>query len=418
MRTLTRSVFLFALTGLSLTSNALRGAETRTFYYAIELNGVLCGYSEIAESLTDKNLIRLDQKVHARLTALGMPFNSEVRLTYEIDPETGGWVYHDSDLRQGPTHLSSRVTVQGRTAHFAYDASSRDVEFPAEAIFENTLFHPHLKRDFAQGGADRKTYSVLDVRDAEIQQKAYSRIGAETLNLAGGTYQALVLEEVNQKTGMRTKIWLEPSSGRLLRVEMPGQRTSYLADASVVKRIQAASLDGVILKKANVSIADFQSISHMKVRASLQPSGVWLTAEKLQAPGQSFTGTVEENRIEGVFEVQHLRYQGAGAPPFPPDFGRDESLRPYLETSEFIEAEDPVLAGKAREITDGSRDSWQAVNRLSRWVSQNIAYSITGGGTARKTYETRAGECGSHSFLLASFCRAVGIPARVIWGCM
>jgi hypothetical protein len=51
-------------------------------------------------------------------------------------------------------------------------------------------------------------------------------------------------------------------------------------------------------------------------------------------------------------------------------------------------------------------------------VAENIGYAIPGGGTARKTYDIRAGECGAHSCLLASFCRAVGIPARVVWGCM
>jgi len=37
---------------------------------------------------------------------------------------------------------------------------------------------------------------------------------------------------------------------------------------------------------------------------------------------------------------------------------------------------------------------------------------------ARKTYDVKAGECGAHSLLLTAFCRAVGIPARVVWGCM
>ncbi|MEJ2507700.1 MAG: transglutaminase-like domain-containing protein, partial [Ignavibacteriaceae bacterium] len=59
-----------------------------------------------------------------------------------------------------------------------------------------------------------------------------------------------------------------------------------------------------------------------------------------------------------------------------------------------------------------------AATKLSKWVAENISYAIPGGGTAKKTYEIRAGECGSHSFLLAAFCRAVGIPARVVWGAM
>ncbi len=51
-------------------------------------------------------------------------------------------------------------------------------------------------------------------------------------------------------------------------------------------------------------------------------------------------------------------------------------------------------------------------------MSRNIKGAIPGGGTARGTYDQLAGECGGHSFLLAAFCRAVGIPARAVWGCL
>ena len=73
---------------------------------------------------------------------------------------------------------------------------------------------------------------------------------------------------------------------------------------------------------------------------------------------------------------------------------------------------------KAREITKGSRDSWEAARRVSQWVADNIKGAIPGGGTARGVYDTRSGECGGYGFLTAAFCRAVGIPARVVWGCL
>jgi transglutaminase-like putative cysteine protease len=135
-------------------------------------------------------------------------------------------------------------------------------------------------------------------------------------------------------------------------------------------------------------------------------------------PGQRFTGTINNNLIEGVFEIEHRRYDGLGAPAFPANFGNDEALRAYLAPEAFIESDDPVLLAKALEITAGAKDSWEAACRLSRWVAQNIRYAIPGGGTARKTYDLRAGECGAHAMLLAAFCRSVGIPARVVWGCM
>jgi transglutaminase-like putative cysteine protease len=156
----------------------------------------------------------------------------------------------------------------------------------------------------------------------------------------------------------------------------------------------------------------------MKVKATIEPIGLWVTQQSLNVPGQSFTGNIKDNLVEGVFEIEHKRYDGSNAPSFPPDFSEDESLKKYLGPEKMIESEDPVLIKKAKEITKGSKDSWEAACRLSKWVSENITYAIPGGMTARNTYDLKAGECGAHSILLAAFCRAVGIPARVVWGCM
>jgi hypothetical protein len=150
----------------------------------------------------------------------------------------------------------------------------------------------------------------------------------------------------------------------------------------------------------------------------MEPSGLRITPESLNVPGQRFEGTVKDNLIEGIFEIEHPRYDGAGAPAFPPPSIDDESLMEFLEPGDFIESNDPVLIERARKITAGSKDSWDAAVRLGRWVAENIAYEIPGGMTARKTYDLRKGECGAHSILLAGFCRAMGIPARVVWGCM
>ena len=183
-------------------------------------------------------------------------------------------------------------------------------------------------------------------------------------------------------------------------------------------QIETADLNPDLACRTNISIADFQSIRTMKVRATIEPSGLWVSAQGLNHPGQTFTGTVKENLIEGIFEIAPKTYQGENAPPFPPELDRVDSLKQYLEPEALCESGDPVLVRKARDITLNSRDSWEAACRLSQWVAENIDYAIPGGGTARNTYDTRTGECGSHSLLLAAFCRAVGIPARVVWGCM
>jgi transglutaminase-like putative cysteine protease len=404
-------------------STAAPAVEEEKLFYGVEINGVLCGYAEFDIAPIEKEgreLILLKERLFVMLTALGMSFNTEVKLTYHIDPATGQFTYHDSDVKQGQIELDSAVYVEGDTVRTTSTLSNDEKLVPIgpEVILENTLIFPHLASDFVESGLSEKTYDIYEVRDAEVQRTTYTKSGTEELKLAGKKYRAVVLDELNQKTGLKIKWWIDTETGRLLKVRPLQNREIYLAKPSVVKKIKNADVDETILSKANVAIADLTAISYMKVRAVIEPVGLWVTPEGLNIPGQTFTGTVEENLIDGVFEIEHPRYDGSNAPPFPPDYGDDASLAEYLEATDFIESEDPVLVEKARELTDGAGDSWEAAVRLSEWVSENINYAIPGGGTARKTYDIKAGECGAHSMLLAAFCRAVGIPARVVWGCM
>jgi transglutaminase-like putative cysteine protease len=168
----------------------------------------------------------------------------------------------------------------------------------------------------------------------------------------------------------------------------------------------------------NKIIPDFQKLTYMKVNAHIESFGETITVESLNSPGQKFTGTVTENVVKGEFELEPLNYDGTDAPAFPPNFKDDKDLQKYLEPEKLIESDDPELIAQAQRITSGAKDSWEAVKRLSRWVAENIEGAIPGGTSAINTYKTRQGECGSHSRLLAAFCRSVGIPARLSVGCI
>ncbi|NIM79629.1 MAG: hypothetical protein GTO20_12620 [Candidatus Aminicenantes bacterium] len=245
----------------------------------------------------------------------------------------------------------------------------------------------------------------------------YTRKGTEKLVLAGNEYNALALDMLDLKTGVSTKIWVRRENGQLLRATYPNGVDIYLADGAVVGKIKRAELDDTIFAKVDLAIADYKAISYMKIKATILSMGEWITPESLNVPGQKFTGTIKDNLIDGIFEIQHKRYNGEDAPPFPTDFKGNKELKKYLEPENLVESDDPVLVKKARELTKGSKDSWEAAQRLSKWVAEEIPYQIPG-GSARHTFDTRKGECASHSRLLTAFCRAVGIPARQVSGCM
>lgn len=391
------------------------------YFYAITNAGVLCGYSVIDTSLAvvnGKQVILLEQTAFSMTKLLGMDVDSHVKLVYHIDPKTGQFIYHDYDVDQGQSQFAATARIEEDGAHCSTSFGREDhvVELPPGTLLENTLFFKHILEDFKNTDIEDKVYEIFDVADQEVQQVRYSRGTVENIDLAPKEYSTVMVERRNLTTGVLIGMWIDSETGVCIKVVENDGRVIYLADNSLAGKLERFELDDYIMTKANMSIADVSGVSYMKVKAKIRPTGLIVTPDNLNVPGQIFTGTVEENLIEGVFEIEHPRYDGTNAPPFPPEFSDDPELAEYINPSEFIESDDPGIVEKARELTEGSVDSWEAARRLSEWVSTEIAYAIPGGGSAKGVYDARAGECGGHSVLLAAFCRSVGIPARMVWG--
>jgi len=410
---------------LLLSASSAPGATSPSaeeFFFAYEINGTLCGYAKFttAPLVEDgRKLILLEHTILMQLRAMGQAVESRLKLTYHIDPRTNGFLYHDSLIEQGGQRMFSKMRIDGGQAYISGTGMDKEaaVELPHDVVLENTLFYPHLVADFARGGLETKSYKIFNGRDGKVQEVVYTKAGVEKLQRAGKTFETIVLDSLNQTNGLKSKLWLDPATGIQVQTQMPN-RLHYLADASVVQALQTAHLDPILAVKANKTIPNPNDISFMRVRAVIEPTGLWVSPGSLSVPGQRFAGTVKDNRIEGEFHVEHRRYDGSNAPPFPPNFRGDPALKEFLEPSDMIQSADPDLVEKAREITKGSKDSWEAARRAAQWVADNIKGAIPGGGTAKGVYETRSGECGGHGFLTAAFCRAVGIPARVVWGCL
>jgi hypothetical protein len=413
-------------TGLVLpffVGGAFAEIEEQEITHRVEYGGKLCGYSQfhLSELEQDgKHLLLLEQKTYMMLSMLGAKFNSEFEFTYHIDPTTGGFVYHDSHLRQGDMELGMALFIEDGSARITSPDSDEEKVIPvtAGAILPNTLIFPHLYEDFVVQGLEEKTYDVFEVRAGAMQKVVYKKVGEERLELSGTSYETIALVEENLQIGSRIQRWLNQANGHIIKTVHQNGMVMTLAEASVIGRIELANIDESILTPTNVVIPDLSGIRFMRVKAVLEPAGLSLTPEDLTVPGQTFEGTVQGNRVEGIFEISHPLYDGVDAPPFPMNWTGREDLAPFLAPEDFIESDDPVLIATAREIVKGATDSWDATIRIGRWVADNIHGAIPGGVTARKTFDLRNGECSAHSFLTAALCRAVGIPTRAVWGCM
>jgi transglutaminase-like putative cysteine protease len=411
---------------LYLALSALAGcegsAENERLYYALTMDGKNFGYQEAVLSRAETGgRVTTVLKVEGRslLSALGAEFDTEGHSEYRLGPDALKLVSGEEIVDQGSFKLHITAVVNGDTARIAIDpgGAEKEVALGPDVIFENPVTFPHLLRDFGAGGMDANSYRTLDLLDRKVRDVSYVKKGTEQLELAGRTYPAIILDSLVPETGFKMRLWIDAESGFLLKAEGP-RSVLTRAGKSVTRKTVRANLDAHILAKAGAEIADVEALSYLKAKAELEPVGNWITPESLNVPGQSFTGRVKRNRIDGIFEIRHARYDGRNALPFPPALSGRTDLEPFLAPEDFIESDDPVLVGKAKELTAGASDSWDAAKRLSGWVAENIGYDIPGGASARNTYDVKEGECGAHSRLFAAFCRGVGIPARVVWGCM
>jgi transglutaminase-like putative cysteine protease len=77
------------------------------------------------------------------------------------------------------------------------------------------------------------------------------------------------------------------------------------------------------------------------------------------------------------------------------------------------------LMGTAWELFGGTRPGWSRVQAICDWVHDNIRFQYGTSNpmtTAADVFRSRTGVCRDFAHLAVSFCRAMNIPARYVFG--
>lgn len=395
--------------------------QAEHLFFGLEMQGRTVGYVE--STLTPpgpgQEELVVDTTTLMKLTLLGQDFDSRTHERYLVDPDTDCVTRYECETVTGTMETGSTVVIDGSRALVTTKSGdeTRTIELGSDVLLEDSMRYDVVLREIDAAVGSKKSWRTLEFMTATVREVTYTRRADETLDYLGEPVPCAVFEIDQPDLGLQGTIWLELENARMFRVELSNGVLLTRAAPGIVGMIERAELDDVFLARVDTAIADYSAISYMKVRARIRSIGAEITPESLNVPGQSFEGTVEGAMVEGVFEIEHPRYDGTGAPPFPADFASDEAFAKELGPELLTEADDPVLIDFAREHTRGAKDCWEAATKLSEWVSREIAYEIPG-GSARATFDARKGECGSHSRLLVALCRGAGIPARLVSGAM
>lgn len=335
----------------------------QTCYFGVEMNDVLCGYSveTYCDGIHNGKKVRFEYSdVTIKMSLLGANMDAGFKWKFTIDPVTQRALEIKMDVINGESVVTTITRIDGDTAFFSSPTSgvNKTIFIDSDVIFNSQSWYPNLYDDFIVKGTSEKKFKVYDPVKGEITERRYARKADETIVLSDSTFQTLVIEETDFTTGIKTTLWLNKADGLNVKTLVAG-RTIFLADKSVTSRIKFANMDNDFFSKVNKKIPDIMNLSWLRVKAQINSYGEEITAKSLNFPGQKFEGTVTGNLIDGIFEVEPVRYSGKNAPSFPPDFSKSPELKKYLKSELMIESDDPLIISEAVRITSGSKDSWK-----------------------------------------------------------
>jgi len=148
------------------------------------------------------------------------------------------------------------------------------------------------------------------------------------------------------------------------------------------------------------------------------------SAEKTDSLGNTYLETKWFETADLPYKVEltiESRAQAntlAKPPPFPLPKETANQAKEYLQPS-YYSPITPAIEAKALELTQGSKDSFEAASRLAFWLHNNIVYDAQYGPVIKNSEWVLAnmrGVCDEYAHTFISLARAIGIPARYVSG--
>ena len=119
----------------------------------------------------------------------------------------------------------------------------------------------------------------------------------------------------------------------------------------------------------------------------------------------------------GRITVEVKPAKAAGKVKFPYK-GNKQELLEALESTQYLQSDNEQVVKLARDAVGDSTDAAEAARKIESFVAGYITKKnlSVGYATAAEVALSRQGDCTEHAVLTAAMCRAVGIPARVVFG--
>lgn len=196
--------------------------------------------------------------------------------------------------------------------------------------------------------------------------------------------------------GIQTRVWVSPEgvvlkeegqTGLILKKEDAWQ----IFDAMRQKRAAPPDLPNLFSVPSNRPLENPQNLKHLRI----------------------IIRTPEEEKIVDLKRVDLEGFKNISWPV--PVVG--PKVEPHLESTPWIQAQDPAIAQKAREIVGTEKSALAASLKIMDWTHQNISPVPTMSlPNAKEILSIRKGDCNEYTALFTAMTRSLGIPTKMIAG--
>jgi hypothetical protein len=304
------------------------------------------------------------------------------------------------------TVFSAAGTVDGDTLQVRYGPRGQqsDLRIPLqEPIYLPSTLRPRvLAGDHTPG--TRYTVPVFSPLALHNEPMTITIDGRETVPGPAGPIETIRLLE--EHAGLQVHAWIAPD-GDVVREEaalgfmlVREDEEHALADAGNAVPVDLA-VDSSIPIEGRID--DPRNADHLALRLGGD------AAARVPDDGR-------RQRLHG--NLLFITREDVPPPaPFPLTVPTAADVASAVGAAPFLEADDPVVAARARAIVGDATDAPTAARRLVTWVAGAIekAPAVTV-PSAREVLTSRRGDCNEHATLLTALARAAGIPARLVAG--
>jgi len=399
---------------LSLTA-AMSAQTAEVEYYAIMMDAQKIGYV-IQTRTVDNNIVTTTEDMKMTLGRGGTAVSiGTVETSIETVEGKGIGFESIQDLGLMKSKTTGRITPDGKvevTITAGTAAQNSVIDYPNGAIMAEGMRLLQIAKGLKQG----TTYNAL-VFSPSLMASVNAKVTVgprATIDLFGRVVNLTQVDvSMTMPAGAVNTTSFVDDKFRALKTLIPvmGMNLEMLACDKEFALSPNSLVDFLdkMLVQSPVVLADIKSRKSATYTLSPVNNG------KLTIPSADSQSVRTPGDGKVVVEVRPFAAQAGVEFPYK---GNDPKLLEALKPTQYLQCDNEDVVKLAKDAVGDCKDAAQAAQRIESFVAGYITEKdlSVGYASAAEVAASRQGDCTEHAVLTAAMCRAVGIPAQVVFG--